>query len=524
MNLILLHGYLLQGTGSNIYAANVARAWSRQGHAVTVICQDLQAGALKFVDEYVGPGGKLPPQPPAPATIRVVVPDINKLLPVYVLDRYAGFQVKTIPAMTTEEIENHISMTAEAVRQCALQGVDGVLANHALFGPVIAKRALQNRDISFDVKIHGSAIEYTLIPYPEFMPYAIEGLEAARRVFVGSRYIQKRVNAIFSKEREALDLERKIVILPPGIDPELFKPDNDHKALQNKFLATVKERVSKNRGGRHSEIKPVAADKPPDELHQELVRHCDTYDQRAVDADLIEKWPFIKFSEPVVIYFGKFLAAKGVGEIIAAIPAILACNPALRFVFVGFGSYREHMEGMLRALGSGDAAAFTTYARAGNFVDSIDPLKWFRPLSSAELSRITITGILDHDAIGPLLSLASICLVPSKVPEAFGMVAVEAMSAGVLPLCNYHAGLKDVVDAVATDSPEIASIMVLELENFFDQLPDKIQSALAFLYPHGFDEPDRSRSIGKRLRQIAVDNFSWQEIGFKLLPDRQMPE
>jgi len=115
MNLILLHGYLLQGTGSNIYAANVARAWRRQGHAVTVICQDLQAGALKFVDEYVGPGGKLPPQPPAPATIRVVVPDINKLLPVYVLDRYAGFQVKTIPAMTTEEIENHISMTAERV-------------------------------------------------------------------------------------------------------------------------------------------------------------------------------------------------------------------------------------------------------------------------------------------------------------------------------------------------------------------------------------------------------------------------
>jgi len=54
MHLVLLHGYLLQGTGSNIYVANIAKAWRSQGHAVTVVCQDLQAGVLPFVDEYIG--------------------------------------------------------------------------------------------------------------------------------------------------------------------------------------------------------------------------------------------------------------------------------------------------------------------------------------------------------------------------------------------------------------------------------------------------------------------------------------
>ena len=56
MHLILLHGYLLQGTGSNIYVASVAQAWRALGCAVTVICQERRAASLPFVDEVVLPG------------------------------------------------------------------------------------------------------------------------------------------------------------------------------------------------------------------------------------------------------------------------------------------------------------------------------------------------------------------------------------------------------------------------------------------------------------------------------------
>jgi len=41
---VLLHGYLLQGTGSNIYVANIAKAWQNQGHGVSVVCQDRKIG------------------------------------------------------------------------------------------------------------------------------------------------------------------------------------------------------------------------------------------------------------------------------------------------------------------------------------------------------------------------------------------------------------------------------------------------------------------------------------------------
>jgi predicted alpha/beta-fold hydrolase len=40
VRIVIWHGYLLGGTGSNVYARSLARAWRRLGHEVTVICQD----------------------------------------------------------------------------------------------------------------------------------------------------------------------------------------------------------------------------------------------------------------------------------------------------------------------------------------------------------------------------------------------------------------------------------------------------------------------------------------------------
>ena len=40
MKILLWHGYLLGGTGSNVYTRSLARAWSRLGHEVVVFCQD----------------------------------------------------------------------------------------------------------------------------------------------------------------------------------------------------------------------------------------------------------------------------------------------------------------------------------------------------------------------------------------------------------------------------------------------------------------------------------------------------
>jgi len=301
------------------------------------------------------------------------------------------------------------------------------------------------------------------------------------------------------------------------MDPDVFKLSDDHKAGQRRFLDEVRKEIQKNSNGRNQDSMPTHIEPLDKDLHKTLIKLGETYDQRATDADLMGKWPLPLEDEPIIIFFGKFLGVKGVGEILVTVPTILSLIPKVRFIFVGFGSYREHLEGMIQALGSGDRDAFIAYARAGDFVKEIDFSKWFRRLSQEEIGRITLTGILDHKTLSELLPLASLAIVPSKWPEAFGMVAVEAMAAGVLPLCNYHAGLRDVVDEVKAASPRLAEIMRMDLDKFVDQLPDKVQNALFFLYPYGFKIQSARRKMGEQLRRIAVEKFSWDGIAKRLL-------
>src|ERR671911_527926 len=88
MRILLWHGYLLGGTGSNVYTRSIAREWSRAGHEVIVVCQEPHA-------ELYDLGGAA-----------VVRPDIGGLLPVFVLDRYEGLEAKLLPDLTAVERGN----------------------------------------------------------------------------------------------------------------------------------------------------------------------------------------------------------------------------------------------------------------------------------------------------------------------------------------------------------------------------------------------------------------------------------
>ena len=164
MRVLLFHGYMLRGTGSNIYNVNLARALARLGHEVHLLCQDREV-------EIEG--------------VEIHNPDIGGLLPVYVKDPYEGFEVKAFPELTEAELDRYIEANVAAVRAVAAAagGIDAALANHLVMGPAILARAGVG---PFAAKIHGSALEYTVKPHPRFLPYADEGMERRRGVLVGS--------------------------------------------------------------------------------------------------------------------------------------------------------------------------------------------------------------------------------------------------------------------------------------------------------------------------------------------------
>jgi glycosyltransferase involved in cell wall biosynthesis len=199
MRVLIFHGYMLRGTGSNIYNANLALALARLGHEVHLLCQDRET--------------KL-------EGVQIHNPDIHNLLPVYVKDPYEGFEVKAFPALTDAELDRYIDANVATVREVASQagGIDVALANHLVMGPAILARAAIG---PFAATIHGSALEYTVKPNPRFLPYAREGMEAASGVLVGSRHTAESLWAALS---DVPGLEEKTRLGPPGVDIDEFKP------------------------------------------------------------------------------------------------------------------------------------------------------------------------------------------------------------------------------------------------------------------------------------------------------------
>src|SRR6266498_3194838 len=145
MRVLVFHGYLLRGTGSNVYNASLAQALAGQGHEVHLLCQDRRADQLDWVRDN--------------PRITVHVPDIGGLLPVYVADRYEGFEVKTFLECSDAEIDAYVRSNVDAVREVVAGArPDVALANHAVMGPAILARALGDA-VPYAVKIHGSALE-----------------------------------------------------------------------------------------------------------------------------------------------------------------------------------------------------------------------------------------------------------------------------------------------------------------------------------------------------------------------------
>lgn len=207
MRILVFHGYMLRGTGSNIYNASLAPALARLGHEVHLLCQDREV-------ELAG--------------VEIHTPDIHGLLPVYVKDPYEGFEVKAFPELTEEELDRYLEANVEAVRAVAAGagGIDLALANHLVMGPTILARA---EVAPFAAKVHGSALEYTVKPHLDrFGPYAEEGMNAAAGVLVGSRHTAE---SLWVALPNVPGLEQKTRLGPPGVDVDKFRLSSARQPL-----------------------------------------------------------------------------------------------------------------------------------------------------------------------------------------------------------------------------------------------------------------------------------------------------
>ena len=280
MRILLWHGYLLGGTGSNVYTRALAGEWSRAGNDVVVLSQEPHP-------EQYDLGGA-----------RAVRPRIGRLLPVFVLDRYEGLEARRLQDLTREERDRYVQLNAAAVRE--LLPADLVFANHVLPGGAVAAAS----GARYAVKAHGSELEYSIRGNPELAAWGRDALSGAEAVFVGSGHIRDVLG-------EVVGHVERVHEVPPGVDVEEFRPRPRLEALA--ALLDEARRDPPNPGNTFERL--------PDERNAERLA------------------AFFEREEPTALYFGKLLYNKGVHLLLDALRQLDA-----RAVIVGFGDYRGVLE------------------------------------------------------------------------------------------------------------------------------------------------------------------------------------
>ena len=280
MRILLWHGYLLGGTGSNVYTRQLAREWSNGGHQVTVVCQEPHP-------ERYDLGGA-----------EVLRPDVGGLLPVFVLDRYEGYEVKLLQDCSRAELGRWVEANAVVLRERL--PADLVFCNHVLLGGAVGAAT----GAPYALKAHGSELEYSMRGRPELEAWGRDVLASAGAVFVGSAHIRDVLEQVCGH----VDRVHEV---PPGVDIDEWRPRSREEALAG--LLAEARRDSANPGNTDERL--------PDEGNEERLR------------------VFLDGDEPTVVYFGKLLYNKGVHLLLEALRGIDA-----RAVIVGFGDYREELE------------------------------------------------------------------------------------------------------------------------------------------------------------------------------------
>ena len=383
MRIVLWHGYLLAGTGSNIYTQALAREWSRAGHDVVVVCQEPHPEAFDLAGAQV---------------VRPELPD--RLLPVFVLDRYEGLEPRLLQDLTPAQRQAYVEANAAAVRR--LLPADLVFANHVLLGsPVGAASGAR-----FAVKAHGSELEYSMRGNAELAAWGRDALSAAEAVFVGSAHIRAVLEAVVGHVERVHEV-------PPGVDVDEFRPRPRAQALAG--LLDELRRDPPNPGNGEERL--------PDEGNADRLA------------------AFFGEDEPTVVYLGKLLYNKGVHLLLEALRRVDA-----RALVVGFGDYRRTLESQ-----APPRALFTGALEHRHLVHLLP------------LADVAVVPSIFPEAFGMVAAEAAAAGVPPLVARHSGLAEVASgleleYPAEQRTLASFETGnvddLADKLDALLGLSPE----------------------------------------------------------------------
>lgn len=537
VNILLLHGWLLERSGSNVYTASLAREWVRAGHHVQLFCQERHPDRYAFIDrsfvyDLSGEPRETPlDQGEGPGTCTLHRPEIGDLLPVFNLDEYEGFSVvKRFVDMTEDELETYFKLCVQALKRVVKDNpVDVAFANHTVPNPTLLARLKEETGVPFVVFPHGSAIEYAVKKREHIKALAQEALDSCDRLIVGNQIVTDRIWRVFEDRQEAWSQKHAIVSV--GVDTGLFKPVSFESRADS-----IQELVGQGNPGDGKSLEQTRAmceaakELSSDEEVLALVRASrGEYHYTSPDADLPQKLSMVDWSsDKILLYVGKLIAGKGVHDLFMALPELLRREPKLKVVVVGESTYREPLELLLYALSEGKKFLLQSLLRQGWALDERDQkalataqayvdkvgldqlLEWGQ--ETRPVDRVIFTGYLKHARFSRVIPCADVTIFPSEIAEAYPLVLLESICAGVTPMGAYFEGLKDGVDTISQGLPEeIREAMRLrvEVDQKVSEIVEKVPKLLA-----------AAPSLSAQWRD-KVSDYSWASVSKRLAEEME---
>ena len=495
MNILYWHGYLLSGSGSNIYALNVVKDFARDNN-VFLFSQERRD--LKEFDEHWIYNKDLTVEKRELGErnrnkLVNVNPYIGSLLPVFVRDSYEDFQVKTFVEFTDEELEEYIELNVSALKKFLEENaIDVIYCNHLAISPYILKKATEENNIPYVVVGHGSSLNYTIARDDRYKELSSEGLKGCRRIVFQSDYFFKRTLEVYEgNEMEEL-VKEKGVIIPCGINKEVFgrvlEREEMLSAIEREAVGGYSERDStyfRRLGEGREEI---------GEISEEIRRiSAKVEGYSSTDSDLHLKIDSLD-STPVISFVGRFIYSKGPHLFLMTLPYIFNRYPNARILVIGSGKLRGVLEVILGALKNRNLSFLLNFSQSGHEMEegtTFGELSYFKKFieelveeermeeylnmaAEMDLERITFTGNLSHNLLPTMMSHSDLLVVPSIFPEAFGMIALEGMYMGNIPVTFDHSGLSEVVpfpeNKVSFDGRAVANLTEKILKNCSEKI------------------------------------------------------
>ena len=182
-----------------------------------------------------------------------------------------------------------------------------------------------------------------------------------------------------------------------------------------------------------------------------------------IDRDYDFRRRFAMDNEKIILYVGRLVYEKGVQHLISAMPKILENYHDSKLVIVGKGGMIDELKSQVESMG----------------------------LSN----KVYFTGYLNQKEVQKMYKCADVAVFPSTY-EPFGIVALEAMLAGIPTVVSDIGGLNEIVEHGVNG-----------MKSYTGNPNSIADSVLSLLF-----DPQLAMNVTKNAKNKVKDEFNWQKI------------